>query len=460
VPVPASLMEAQPFVLALCFGSLLFTGQSDVFPLVEGSITLLVLSLYWWALLVRQVIQLRIGEQWANLLYLPGLFVTFAMIVGTHTAFVDNIPQIVFAAALSAWIWRRGMARVEQGLQEEQLITALKVGFVVLLAMLLFTIVYPKPVYKVLLDALVYALPMFFLSGVIALSLSHFGTIKGEYTRRSSGGSQADPSHMWLGMLPFLWMAIVLSTIVLAAFAFEPVVILLSPLVNALRAFLSWLLSLIVNPPPPRHRRVLKPPPSGIGLKPIHPHPYHNPYAAILQLILVIVMVLLAIFVLVMVFLLLVKILRKWRSARQSDEDEVRERLPARSTLRARRKRKRRRPTFALEPLDATSARARYRGLLQVMDRRGDDLGRRPEETPIEYQSRLLTFVKDAPGDATQEDETPADAAILDDLTGAYMRERYGGKATDPSQRAYLRTWVPHLVRRLMGSASKYQEGP
>ena len=94
------------------------------------------------------------------------------------------------------------------------------------------------------------------------------------------------------------------------------------------------------------------------------------------------------------------------------------------------------------------------------MDRRGDDLGRRPEETPIEYQSRLLTFVKDAPGDATQEDETPADAAILDDLTGAYMLERYGGKATDPSQRAYLRTWVPHLVRRLMGSASKYQERP
>jgi hypothetical protein len=448
-------MEAQPFVLALRFGSLLFTGQSDVFPLVEGSITLLVLSLYWWALLVRQVIQPRIGEQWANLLYLPGLFVTFAVIVGTHTAFVDNIPQLVFAAALSTWIWRRGMARVERGLQEEHLITALKVGFVVLLAMLLFALVYPQTASKALLDALVYALPMFFLSGVIALSLSHFGTIKGEYTRHSSGGSRADPTRMWLGMLPFLWMAIVLSTLVLAAFAFEPLVILLSPLVNALRAFLSWLLSLIMNPPPPRHRRVLKPPPSGIELKPIHPHPYHNPYSAILQLILVIVMVLLALFVLVMVFLLLMKILRKWRSARQSDEDEVRERLSVRSTLRARRKRKQRRPKFMLEPLDATSARARYRGLLQVMDRRGDDLGRRPDETPIEYQARLQTLVENTSHDATQEDETPADAAILGELTRAYMLERYGGKATDPGQRAYLRTWVPHLLRRLMGSASK-----
>jgi hypothetical protein len=107
-----------------------------------------------------------------------------------------------------------------------------------------------------------------------------------------------------------------------------------------------------------------------------------------------------------------------------------------------------------LEPLDATSARARYRELLQVMDRRGDDLGRRPDETPIEYQSRLQPFVKEAPGDATQEDEAPADAVILDELTRAYMRERYGGKATDQSQRAYLGKWAPWLVKRLTGSKS------
>jgi hypothetical protein len=238
-------MEAQPFVLALRFGSLLFTGQSDVFPLVEGSITLLVLSLYWWALLVRRVIEPRIGEQWATLLYLPGLVVTFAIIVGTHPAFVDNIPQIVFAAALSAWIWRRGMARVEQGLQEEQLITVLKVGFVVLLGMLFFAVAYPQPVSKVLLDALVYALPVFFLSGLVALSLSHLGAIKREYLRRSPGGSQADPTVVWGSILLFLWVATIVLTIILEAFAFDPLVILFSGLVSALRAFLSWLLSLI-----------------------------------------------------------------------------------------------------------------------------------------------------------------------------------------------------------------------
>src|SRR5260370_41069964 len=107
-----------------------------------------------------------------------------------------------------------------------------------------------------------------------------------------------------------------------------------------------------------------------------------------------------------------------------------------------------------LEPLGATSARARYRGLLQVMDRRGDDLGRRPDETPIEYQSRLLTLVKDAPGDATQEDETPADTAILGELTPAYMGERYGGKPTDPGQHANLGKWEPCLMKHLTWSKS------
>lgn len=442
-------MEAQSFVLALRFGSLFFTGQSDVFPLVEGSITLLVLSLYWWALLVRQVIQPRIGEQWATLLYLPGLFVTFAVIVGTHTAFLDNIPQLVFAAALSAWIWRRGMPRVEKGLQEEQLITVLKVGFVVLLGVLFFAIVYPQPTFKVLLDALVYALPMFFLSGLIALSLSHFGTIKREYARRSPSGSLSDPTRLWLGLLPFLWVAIVLSTIVLAALSFEPLVIVFSPLVDALRAFLSWLLSLI--PSQPLTSRPHRRPVPGISIY-LHPHPYHNPFSAILQLILVVVLIVLALFALLMVVLLMRRFLRKRKSA--SDEDEVRERLPVRATLRARRKQRQRRPKFMLEPLDSTSARARYRGLLQAMARRGDDLGRRPEETPVEYQARLLTLVENTPRDVAQQDETPADAVILDALTQAYTRERYGGKATDQSQRAYLGKWAPWLVKRLTGSKS------
>ena len=450
MPVAASLMEAQPFVLGLLLGSLVFTGTSDTFPPVEGSLTLLVVSLYWWALLVRRVIEPRIGEQWATLLYLPGLVVSFAIIVGTHPAFVDNIPQIVFAAALSTWIWRRGMARVEQGLQEEQLITVLKVGFVVLLGMLFFAVAYPQPVSKVLLDALVYALPVFFLSGLVALSLSHLGAMKREYLRRSPGSSQDDLTRVWGSILLFLWVATIVLTIMLEAFAFDPLVSIFSPLVSALRAFLSWLLSLI--PSQPLTSRPLTRPGTGISIY-LHLHPYHNPFSALLQLILVVVLIVLALFVLLMVVLLMRRFLRKRKSA--SDEDEVREQLPVRATLQARRKRKPRHPKFMLEPLDATSARARYRELLQAMARQsGDELGRRPEETPIEYQSRLQTLVENTSRDTAQEDETPADTAILGELTRAYMRERYGGKSTDPGQRAYLGKWAPWLVKRLTGSKS------
>src|SRR5258708_3503370 len=387
VPVTTSIMDAQPVVLVLLFGSLLFTGQSDAFPLVEGSIILLVLSLCWWAMLVRQVIQPRLGEKWANLLYLPGLFVAFAVIVGTHPAFLDDVPQIVFSAALGVWLWRRSITRVEKGLQEEQLTASFKVGFLVLLATLFFAVVYPEPTYKVLLAVLAYALPIFFLSGLSALSFSHLGAIKREYLRRSAGSSQADPTRLWGMMLLFLWVATVVLTIILKAAAFDPLVIVFSPLVSALRALWNCFLSLLPSqPPPPRHH--LKSLPEGKPYEPPHLHSYLNPYSAILQLILVIVMVLLAIFVLVVLLLLLREFLRKRKSA--SDEDEVRESLSIRSILRARRKKRQRRPKVALEPLDPLSPRAPYRELLQPLARHANDLDPQPAPTPPDDQRRLL----------------------------------------------------------------------
>ncbi len=444
-------MEAQPFVLALSFGSLFFTGQSDGFPPVEGSITLLVLSLYWWAMLVKQIIQPRLGGKWANLLYLPGLFVTFVVIVGNHLSFLDNVAPIVFSGALSAWLWRRGISRVEKGLQEEQLTTSFMAGLFVLLAVLLFAVVYPNPTYKVLLTALTYALPIFFLSGLIALSLSHLGVIEREYLRRSPGSSQADLMSMWVVILVFLWVAIIVSTIVLEASAFDPLVIVFSPLVNALRALYNWLLSLIIpQPPPARHHQ--KPPPGGAPYQPPHSNPYHSPFSAILQLILVVMMLLLILFVLVVLLFLIREILRKRKSV--PGEDEVRERLPVRSTLRERRQKRQRHSKVVLEPLDPTSARIRYREFLQAMARHGDDLERRPNETPTEYQTRLLALVENIPHEEAPKDDTPLDAAILDELTRAYTLERYGGKRTDQRQQAYLRRWVSLLVKRLTSSKS------
>ena len=55
------------------------------------------------------------------------------------------------------------------------------------------------------------------------------------------------------------------------------------------------------------------------------------------------------------------------------------------------------------------------------------------------------------------DDRPPPDPAILDELTHAYARERYGGKRTDQRQRAHLQAWVPHLVARLTGKASTHR---
>ena len=57
-------------------------------------------------------------------------------------------------------------------------------------------------------------------------------------------------------------------------------------------------------------------------------------------------------------------------------------------------------------------------------------------------------------GQLPSDDRRPPAPAILDELTRAYVSERYGGKLTLQRQRAHLQAWVPHLVARLTGRAS------
>src|SRR5437762_10499384 len=49
VPTAICIMETQPIVLALTLVAVAFLGSSEVLPLGEGSITLLLLGLHWWA---------------------------------------------------------------------------------------------------------------------------------------------------------------------------------------------------------------------------------------------------------------------------------------------------------------------------------------------------------------------------------------------------------------------------
>ncbi len=152
---------------------------------------------------------------------------------------------------------------------------------------------------------------------------------------------------------------------------------------------------------------------------------------------------------------------RRWYiRSNEASVEEVRERLNAGSLLGQRWRewwdcrRHRRNVAPPLEPLDPTSARARYREMLQAITTARGDLARYPAETPTEYEARLLTHLRrEVVGstDLASQDDLPGNSAILDELTHAYVLERYGGKRTDNPHRAFLQAWVPRLIARLTG---------
>ena len=137
-------------------------------------------------------------------------------------------------------------------------------------------------------------------------------------------------------------------------------------------------------------------------------------------------------------------------------EEEIRESLSRESILKTRRKEQRQRQRTAdlvtLEPLNPNSIRARYRELLQELAWNGEKLARRVDETPSEYEKRLLALLKKAPSVETQGNDMPADPAMLDELTLAYLQERYGGKHARLLHDAYAPAWIPRFVRRLTES--------
>jgi hypothetical protein len=114
-----------------------------------------------------------------------------------------------------------------------------------------------------------------------------------------------------------------------------------------------------------------------------------------------------------------------------------------------------------MEKLDPTSIRARYREFLQAMARQGNDMQRKIDETPSEYQYRLLEFArKHYHG---HEDDEQASSMFLADLTQAYNRERYGGEngewSIDAQHRETLLSYLPQFTRHLAPKETK-QKSP
>lgn len=485
LPLTVSVMEAQPIAMVIALLTVLVAGSIATPPIGAGEIALVALGLLWWAMMVEGIARRRpIGRQ-AIWLYILGWLLALIAVVGQYLPSLgklENIFAVLLGTVLSTWLWRRAMRRAQIGFEYGELATSFKVGFGVLLGILLISIISPE--LQALRDALANALPLFFLSGLVMLSFARLGAIRNTH-RSLDGSQQADPTRSWLLALSLFGVALIAIVIAIESVfsfsSFELVLSVLTPLWNALGTLVGWIVYGIIFLLSPLFYLIsfliglLK---GHVSSKPQQQNtgppksPFLQPWSerSIPPEILAIGRWVFLALILIIALLLVRASLQRWR--RMSDDEgieEVREGLDARSLLSERwrawwhRRRGRKSTTIPLEPLDPGSARAHYREMLQAVATHKGELARTPAETPVEYEARLLAHLEKETVHSqklSNSAEGTTETALLDELTHAYTRERYGGKQTDDHQRSHLRTWVPRLITRLTGRASTRASSP
>jgi hypothetical protein len=471
LPLSVSAMEAQPIGMAVALVLLLFTQTLKVSALDIGSIALLLLGLLWWAMLVEYLhLSQRVKDaRLVTLLHLCGWLLALAVVVGPQAPDLlagKNIAGAVIDVGLVLWFWRRGMQRARRGFEYGELSLAFKIGFGILLGIMIVAMLLPQPLGPQLLAALAGSLVIFFLSGLVALSLVRLASIR--HARRADG-TQADPTRFWLLALSLLGCAVIALVILLETVfslaTFEVVLSALAPFWNALGTVVGWILYgiifVILSPIFDgiswlmgwllHYTNSSQPPP----VQPFKP-PFHNtrgPQPISPEVLLIGRWVLLALAVLVVLWIVRVSLRRRSVLAEEEQVEEERESLDSRSLLGQRwrewwqRLRRVKRTAPALDGLDPDSVRARYRELLHTIATEKSALARQASETPAEYESRLLPHLA-APNDSSNDG---TETATLDELTQAYMLERYGSERSDERTRQHLRRQVPRLIARLIG---------
>jgi hypothetical protein len=473
-----SAMEAQPLALGIALLTLAVAGTLTAMPVSVGDIILAALGLLWWAMFVEHISNgsaLRRQLAWLHLL---GWLTAFLAIAGPRLPSLikgQNIPAVLLDVVLITWLWRRAMSRAQIGFTYGQLATSFKIGFGVLLAVLLIVIIAALPETNALYHALANALPLFFLTGLIALSLARLGTLR--HARPSTDGSLADPTRSWLLALTLFGGGIIVMVtaleLIFSFSAFEATVTVLMPLWNGMAIVVGWMLYGIIFILSPAfylfsflfglltgHQGDAQTQSSQkVGVKPT---PFHNPTTLstlppeVISIGRWIVLGLLVIGILVLV----AANLRRWYMKEIGEGvEEVREQLDTRTLVGQRwrewwnQRRHSRTPLPPLESFDSDSVRPLYRALLQsVAD--NDALKRKPTETPTEYQARLLAFLISATPAIQAQESDPhlaSDTTILEELTSAYIMERYGSELVSERNRSRLQTWVPRLIARLTG---------
>ena len=463
IPIIASIMRAQPLFVVLIFVSPALTNSASGTPFLnEMSLILLILGLRWWAMGVHASAQHGMSENNTRLLYVLGLLIAGGLVIGTPVLLVRTVLSVILLSALVLWFWWRGMQQVTS-LDDEQLVMSFRIGFAVLLFVLILAVFYLDASYSVLFSALALAIPIFFLSGLLGFSFTRIALIRREVARYSPDTPNAGSTRNWLFVLTVFWLAVVVAVLALEAFSFQNVIVGVSLLWSGISIILLWLVTLIAYVLTPLFYVVSlllallinlfhSGPPIIASPPPLHnPPPGQQPHFSPASLAAG-RFVLLSI-ALVALFFIARTILRKVRTLRKEDEvEEIREGLSLRSIVQRRREERQRSSAELmpqLETLGPDSARAHYRDLLQAVATHNPALTRWSDETPLEYQARLLVVAKQAVSETKQEEATPSEQEILNALTHDYSSERYGGEQLTQPQTRYLHTWVPRLIARL-----------
>lgn len=463
-------MEAQPIFLLL---QMLFVRLAlSINYLDVGTIVLLLLLFHWWAIWGYYRRERR-GQQ---LDFQVGMHVTRFDVLGivlgllllglSHYYALGDTLTVVFMIILTGWAWKRGVDRARAGFSEDQLILFFKIGLGAILVVLTFSLLGDINSSYSLNDDLLRDLPIFFLSGFVALSFTRIGAARREQARQSQAGLK-EGTNRWVVALTITWLVLIALCVLLEILPNEVLVMLLSPfwsligwlaqlllfvinwiiygfffILNWLFGSLPHLLGTAIAPPPlPKQQPDLK--------NIMHPTRHQPAASPTTMLILRIIVIASAVAILIAVVLFV----KSKQQNRQEDtlleEEEVREGLDAQQIRRERRQERQQQQAAAnqLEHLEADSVRVRYRTFLQSMAEKGGEFGRYSTETPAEYQQRLLLLATHKL--PTSSAETPSDPAILDEFTRAYARERYGQQKLTDKQQSFLRQWLPHLLQRL-----------
>jgi hypothetical protein len=442
-------MEAQPIALLLILLSFSFTGVVNAWPLGEIAVTLLLLGLRWWAMLVYWLMARGMSKTEGQPLHVLGLFLALAAMIGTHLWFVNILGAAIVGGALVIWFWIRGIQVVQAQEREVVFLQYFRIGFCIMLLELLITIFSSSDASLRVTATRLFT--TFFLSGLLTLSFARLRSMVG------SGGenaAQTAAGRNWRVALTLVWCVIIGLALLLESFSFQSIQRLLQPLWDVLgwlangiayiiSVTFSFLFAGLLGKP-----KLTLPPPSASPNAPTGT-PNISPQALLAGRMVVLLIVFSLLLLVIVIFL------RRWNvRLRDEDEEEVRESLPVREVARKRQEEQRRAQQEAvLEQLPPDSARAHYRDLLQTMAWQREELARKAEETPHDYEQRLITMLRSLPPDVAHEPHSSSDAHLLDTLTQAYIEERYGGKHVPQPEQTH--TWAERLATRLSGLVRK-----